>query len=68
MGEIVELLKSKMNYTIKRNECKACDHCVYKTKGRGEFVCELNPAVPFEVDPEGRCDFYKKTEAFLTKM
>lgn len=67
-NELIGLLKKKMNYTTAKVECRSCDHFIERTKGRGEFVCELNPAVTFEVDPEGRCDFYKNLVGIKTRL
>lgn len=60
MSELTDQLKKKMGYTTDKIECRSCDCFIETTKGQGEFICQLNIAVPFEVNPEGRCDFHKK--------
>ena len=68
MGEVVDLLKKRMGYTTDKIECRSCDYFIETTKGRGEMLCKLNGAVPIEVDPEGRCDFYKCIDAIKIKI
>ena len=68
MADLIGLLKKEMGYTNKEVRCGLCDHFIETTKGRGEMLCKLNGAVPIEVDPEGRCDFYKCIDAIKIKI
>lgn len=75
MNELTNQLKAAMEYVeVPVVRCNGCAYANYGDDfgGGHRWVCRLNPAHPFEVQPHGRCKHHcmktEESKAILARL